>query len=409
MTQPATHPLGSLGPGALSDIRVIELGQLLAGPYCGQLLGDYGAEVIKVEDPATGDPMREWGREKPYGKSLWWPIVARNKKSVTANLRTPEGQQIVKDLIKDADMLLENFRPGTLEKWGLGYDVLSEINPGLILIRVSGFGQTGPYAPRPGYASIGEAMGGLRYVVGDPDRPPSRCGISLGDSLAATFATLGALSALHYRDRTGRGQVIDASIYESVFAYMESLIPEWEIGDYQRERTGSTLPNVAPSNVYPTKDGDSVLIAANMDTVFRRLAAAMDKPELAEDERYATHSARGANDKELDAIISDWSSQWTADALLDHLTENAIPSGRVYTAKDILTDPHFEARESIVRVPDKTFGDFPMQNVFPVLSETPGEVKWVGPDLGEHSDEVYAGVLGYDAEQLADYRERGII
>lgn len=409
MTQPATSPLDALGPGALSDIRVIELGQLLAGPYCGQLLGDYGAEIIKVEDPATGDPMRQWGREKPYGKSLWWPIVARNKKCVTANLRTPEGQQIVKDLIKDADMLLENFRPGTLEKWGLGYDVLSEINPGLILIRVSGFGQTGPYAPRPGYASVGEAMGGLRYVVGDPDRPPSRCGISLGDSLAATFATLGALSALHYRDRTGRGQVIDASIYESVFAYMESLIPEWEIGDYQRERTGSTLPNVAPSNVYPTKDGDSVLIAANMDTVFRRLAAAMEMPELAEDERYATHSARGANDKDLDAIISEWSSKWTADDLLDHLTENAIPSGRVYTAKDILKDPHFQARESIVRVPDETFGEFPMQNVFPVLSETPGEVKWVGPDLGQHTEDVYTEVLGFDAERLADYRERGII
>ncbi len=404
-----TATLDNIAPGALSDIRVIELGQLLAGPYCGQLLGDYGAEVIKVEDPAVGDPMREWGREKPYGKSLWWPIVARNKKSVTANLRTPEGQQIIKDLIANADMLLENFRPGTLEKWGLGYDVLSEINPGLILIRVSGFGQTGPYAPRPGYASIGEAMGGLRYVVGDPDRPPSRCGISLGDSLAATFATLGALSALHYRDRTGRGQVIDASIYESVFAYMESLIPEWEIGEYQRERTGPTLPNVAPSNVYPTKDGDSVLIAANMDTIFRRLAAAMDKPELAEDDRYATHSARGANDKELDAIIAEWSSQWTADALLDHLTENAIPSGRVYQAKDIVADPHIEARNAIVRVPDKTFGEFPMQNVFPYLSESPGEVKWVGPDLGEHTEEVYTDLLGYDADRMSDYRERGII
>jgi formyl-CoA transferase len=214
---------------------------------------------------------------------------------------------------------------------------------------------------------------------------------------------------LHYRDRTGRGQVIDASIYESVFAYMESLIPEWEIGEYQRERTGPTLPNVAPSNVYPTKDGDSVLIAANMDTIFRRLAAAMDKPELAEDDRYATHSARGANDKELDAIIAEWSSQWTADALLDHLTENAIPSGRVYQAKDIVADPHIEARNAIVRVPDKTFGEFPMQNVFPYLSESPGEVKWVGPDLGEHTEEVYADLLGYDADRMSDYRERGII
>ena len=405
MTQTAPE----LRPGSLSDIRVIELGQLLAGPYCGQLLGDHGAEVIKIEDPSTGDPMREWGREKPYGKSLWWPIVARNKKSVTANLRTPEGQQIVRDLIANADILLENFRPGTLEKWGLGYEELTAINPGLILVRVSGFGQTGPYAPRPGYASIGEAMGGLRYVVGDPDRPPSRCGISLGDSLAATFATLGALTALHHRDRTGRGQVIDASIYESVFAYMESLIPEWEIGHYQRERTGSTLPNVAPSNVYPTKDGDTILIAANMDTVFRRLAAAMGKAELAEDPRYATHSARGAHDKELDVIISEWSSQWAADELLDHLTENSIPSGRVYTAKDIVADPHFAAREAIVRVPDATFGEFPMPNVFPLLSETPGEVKWTGPELGQHNDEVYRGILGFDDARMDDYRARGII
>lgn len=404
-----TQTLAHQARGALSDVRVIELGQLLAGPYCGQLLGDHGAEIIKVEDPATGDPLREWGREKAEGESLWWPIVARNKKSVTANLRTPEGQQIVKDLVADADMLLENFRPGTLEKWGLGYDVLSKINPGLILIRVSGFGQTGPYAPRPGYASIGEAMGGLRYVVGDPDRPPSRCGISLGDSLAATFAALGALSALHHRDVTGRGQIVDASIYESVFAYMESLIPEWDIGHYQRERTGSTLPNVSPSNVYPTKDGDTVLIAANMDTVFRRLAAAMDMPELAEDERYATHSARGAHSAELDDIIAQWSVQWKAEDLLAHLIESEIPSGRVFTARDIMNDPHYRAREAIIRVPHPTLGDFPMQNVFPFLSETPGEVKWVGAELGQHSDEVYTELLGFDTERLADFRERGII
>ncbi len=404
-----TQVVPDLAPGALGGIRVIELGQLLAGPYCGQLLGDHGAEIIKVEDPATGDPMREWGREKPHGRSLWWPIVARNKKSVTANLRTPEGQQILKDLVAGADMLLENFRPGTLEKWGLGYDVLSAINPGLILIRVSGFGQTGPYATRPGYASIGEAMGGLRYVVGDPDRPPSRCGISLGDSLAATFATVGALSALHHRDLTGRGQIIDASIYESVFAYMESLIPEWEISNYQRERTGPTLPNVAPSNVYPTKDGESILIAANMDTIFRRLAAAMGMPELASDERFATHSARGANEIELDAIIAKWSIQWTSEALLQHLTEHETPAGRVYTAKDILADPHYQAREAIVRVTDPVLGEFPMPNVFPFLSETPGQIKWVGPDLGQHTDEIYTGLLGYDAECLADYRARGII
>lgn len=402
-------PALPIADGALAGVRVIELGQLLAGPYCGQLLGDYGAEVIKIEDPKRGDPMRQWGREKADGQSLWWPIVSRNKKVVTADLRSPEGQQIVRDLVAQADILLENFRPGTIEKWGLGYDELRAINPGLILVRVSGYGQTGPYAPRPGYASVGEAMGGLRYVVGDPDRPPSRCGISLGDSLAATFATLGALAALHHRDRTGRGQVVDSSIYESVFAYMESLVPEWVLGGYQRERTGSTLPMVAPSNVYPAKGGDSVLIAANMDTVFERLAAAMGRPELAEDPRFSSHNARGTNMIELDAMISEWSSTMTADELLDHLIENAVPCGRVYTAKDMLDDPQFVARETIVNVPHEKFGEFPMQNVFPKFSDTPGTIKWAGAELGAHNDDVYRGILGFDDDRMADYRARGII
>jgi formyl-CoA transferase len=404
-----TAPALPIAEGALAGVRVIELGQLLAGPYCGQLLGDYGAEVIKIEDPKRGDPMRQWGREKADGQSLWWPIVSRNKKVITADLRSPEGQQVVRDLVAQADILLENFRPGTIEKWGLGYDELSAINPGLILVRVSGYGQTGPYAPRPGYASVGEAMGGLRYVVGDPDRPPSRCGISLGDSLAATFATLGALAALHHRDRTGRGQVVDSSIYESVFAYMESLVPEWVLGGYQRERTGSTLPMVAPSNVYPAKGGDSVLIAANMDTVFERLAAAMGRPELAEDPRFSSHNARGTNMIELDAMISEWSSTMTADELLDHLIDNAVPCGRVYTAKDMLDDPQFVARETIVNVPHEKFGEFPMQNIFPKFSETPGTIKWAGADLGAHNDDVYRGILGFDDERMADYRARGII
>ena len=266
-------------PLPLDDIRVVELGQLLAGPFCGQLLGDFGAEVIKVEDPTNGDPMRQWGREKPYGKSLWWPVVARNKKSVTANLRTEAGQDLVRRLIARADVLIENFRPGTLERWGLAPEQLWEINPGLIVTRVTGFGQTGPYASRAGYGSIGEAMGGIRYVTGDPDRAPARAGISLGDSLAATFAALGTLVALHQRGRTGRGQVVDSAIYEAVLAMMESLLPEWQIAGYQRERTGTTLPNVSPSNVYPTADGEVVLIAANQDTVFRRLAEVMGRPE----------------------------------------------------------------------------------------------------------------------------------
>jgi len=395
--------------GPLTDLRVVELGQLLAGPYCGQLLGDYGAEVIKVEDPAKGDPMRQWGREKPHGQSLWWPIVSRNKKCITADLRTPEGQQIVRDLVADADVLLENFRPGTLERWGLDYESLSAANPRLIVVRVSGYGQTGPYAPRPGYASIGEAMGGLRHVIGDADRPASRAGISLGDSLAATFACLGALTALHHRERTGRGQVVDSSIYESVFAYMESLLPEWVLGGYQRERTGAVLPNVSPSNVYDTKDGDEILIAANMDSVFRRLATAMGRPEMADDERFATHSERGRNSDELDVIINEWSSTWPADVLLEHLVEHAVPSGRIFKAKDMLTDPQYVARESIIEVDHPGLGRIPMPNIFPRLSETPGAVRWAGPDLGEHNVEVLRGILGYEDDRITDLAERKII
>ena len=270
--------------GPLVDLRVLELGQLLAGPFCGQVLGDLGAEVIKVEDPGRGDPMREWGREKPHGQSLWWPIVGRNKKSITLDVRTAQGQELFRRLAATADIVVENLRPGTLERWGLGYDVLSALNSRLILVRVTGFGQTGPYADQAGYGSIGEAMGGLRYVTGDPTTPPSRVGISIGDSLAAMFATIGALSALHARSFTGRGQVVDCAIYEAVLGIMESLVTEYDVAGFIRERTGSILPSVAPSNVYPTAEGSLVVIGANQDTVFRRLAVAMDQPELGEDE-----------------------------------------------------------------------------------------------------------------------------
>ena len=276
----------------MTDLKVLEMGQLLAGPFCGQLLADFGAEVIKCEQPGAGDPMRQWGREKPHGKSLWWPVVARNKKSITLNLRTPEGQEIVRDLIKSTDILIENFRPGTMERWNLGYEQLAEINPRLVMVRVTGFGQTGPYASRAGYGAIGEAMGGLRYVVGDPKTQPSRMGISIGDELAAIHACMGALMAIHARERTGRGQIVDSAIYEAVLNMMESLVTEYNVADYVRERTGPILPNVSPSNVFDTADRKLLLIAANQDTVFKRLAEAMGQPELAEDERYATHSAR---------------------------------------------------------------------------------------------------------------------
>lgn len=385
----------------LDDLRVVEFGQLLAGPFCGQLLGDFGAEVIKVEDPARGDPMREWGREKPHGKSLWWPVVARNKKSVTCNLREREGQALVRRVLDTADVLVENFRPGTLERWGMAPETLWETNPGLVITRVTGYGQTGPYASRAGFGSIGEAMGGIRYVMGEADRPPVRAGISLGDSLAATFACLGTLVALHNRERTGRGQMVDSAIYEAVLAMMESLLPEWALAGYQRERTGATLPNVAPSNVYPTGDGDLILIAANQDTVFGRLAAAMGEPELAQNPRYATHSARGTAMVELDEHIAEWTSRKNAEQLLASLHDHGVPAGRIFRAKDMFEDPHFAARHAIVTVPHPDFGDLPMHNATPRLSETPGGVRTAGPALGEHNDEIWGDLLGLpDAERV---------
>ena len=396
-------------PMPLDDIRVVELGQLLAGPFCGQLLGDFGAEVIKVEDPGVGDPMRQWGREKPCGKSLWWPVVARNKKSVTVNLRTEQGQDLVRRLVAQADVLIENFRPGTLERWGLAPEELWKINPRLIVTRVTGFGQTGPYASRAGYGSIGEAMGGIRYVTGDPDRPPARAGISIGDSLAATFACLGTLVALHQRGRTGRGQMVDSAIYESVLAMMESLVPEYQIAGYQRERTGTTLPNVSPSNVYPTADGEMVLIAANQDTVFRRLAEVMGQPELTTHERYATHSARGQNMEELDGIIAEWSSTLKAEELLERLHAGGVPAGRIFKAKDMLEDPHFAAREAIVRLNHPDLGEFAMHNVVPKLSDSPGRVRHVGPELGEHNEEIYRDLLGLDDETISSLHAAGVI
>ena len=394
--------------GPLSNLRVLEMGVLLAGPFCGQLLGDFGAEVIKIEQPKVGDPMRDWGQEKAHGMSLWWPVVARNKKSITLNARDAEGQEIIKQLIKDADILIENFRPGTMERWNLGYEQLAEINPRLIMIRVTGFGQTGPYSSQAGYGSIGEAMGGLRNVVGDPDKPPSRMGVSIGDALAATFGALGGLCAVHARETTGRGQIVDSAIYEAVFAMMESLIPEYQKAGYIRERTGSILPNVAPANAYTTKDGE-YLIAANQDTVFKRLAEAMGRPELAEDERYATHSNRGKHQQELDDMISEWTKTLTSGELRELMNKHGVPNGKIFTAPDMLEDEHFKARNAIISLMHPTFEEIKMQNVFPKLSETPGKAKWCGPELGEHNKEIYSGLLDMDADRLKELEEKGVI
>lgn len=394
--------------GPLKGLRMIELGVLLAGPFCGQLMGDYGCEVIKIEPPGQHDPLRDWGQFKPEGQSLWFPIVARNKKCATLNLRTKEGQDALKALVAKSDFLLENFRPGTMEKWGLGWEELKKINPGLIMIRVSGYGQSGPYSPKAGYASVGEAMGGLRYVMGEPDRRPSRAGISIGDSLAATFATVGALAALEHRRRTGEGQVIDSSIYESVFAMMESLIPEYQFGGHIRERTGPILPKIAPSNIYEASDG-SVVIAANQNTVWERLAAAMGRPELGKDPRYDSHTNRGERQGELDDLINDWSKTKTMAELEAICDEFGVPFGRVYRAPEMLADPHFAARDDIITTQHPVLGDFKMQNVFPKMSATPGNVRWVAPEVGEHNAYVFGELLGYDADRIAALKAAGVI
>ncbi len=393
-----------MAQGALTGLRLIEMGQLIAGPFCGQLMGDHGAEVIKIEPPKVGDAMRSWGQGIP----LWFSVVGRNKKSITLNLREKEGQEIVKKLVEKSDFLLENFRPGTMEKWGLGYDALSAINQALIMIRVSGYGQTGPYASRAGYGSIGEAMGGMRYIAGEPDRPPSRAGLSIGDSLAATYACLGAMMALHHRHVTGKGQVVDSAIYEAVLANMESTVAEYTVAGHIRERTGSILPKIAPSNVYETKDG-SVLIGGNQDSVWKRMSAMMGQPELGDDSRYATHVARGEHQTELDVIVNNWTKTLTSQEVLDLCEKNGVPAGNIYRAPEMLADPHFKARDALVTMDHPQHENFVMQNVAPKLSDTPGKIETIGPKLGAHNEAIYGELLGMDSTKMADLQDRGII
>jgi formyl-CoA transferase len=405
---PAAMKNTSTAAGALADLRVLELGTLIAGPFCGQLLGDMGAEVIKIEAPGQGDPMRHWGPQPRGEPSVWWPVIGRNKKGITLDLRQPDGQGLFKELVRQSDVVIENFRPGTLEKWNCGWEDLSQLNPRLILVRISGYGQTGPYAQRAGYGGIGEAMGGLRYIVGEPDRPPSRVGISIGDSLAAVHACMGTLAALHHRERTGAGQVIDAAIYESVLNMMESLVTEFDQLGHVRERSGPILPRIAPSNVYPTRDG-IVMIGANQDTVFTRLAASMGQPGLAADGRFADHQARGAHQQELDTIIAQWTATMKTSELLSLLEQHAVPSGLIYRTADMLDDPHFIAREAIVNTSHPHFGTLRMQNVAPRLSASPSSIRAPAPELGQHNEEIYEKLLGLDVTALSRYRASGVI
>jgi crotonobetainyl-CoA:carnitine CoA-transferase CaiB-like acyl-CoA transferase len=398
--------------GPLAGIRVIEMGQLLAGPFTASRLADFGAEVIKVETPGAGDPMREWGHHRYQGKCLWWPILARNKKSVTANLREEKGQEMVRKLLAGADVLIENFKPGTIEKWGLGPEALHAINPGLVIVRISGFGQTGPYSSRPGFASVGEAMGGLRYINGFPDQPPPRAGISLGDTLTGMFAVQGCLMALYWRDALGggRGQVVDASITESCFAFMEGALPEYQKLGVIREPSGTGLANVSPSNIFPTRDGKWVVIAANMDSLFGRLCEAMGQPELAKDPRYVTHKVRGDNAAELDGRIAEWSKTLTAEELDKLLDDHGVVVGPIYTMADIVKDPQFQARDMIRNVADDFFGELAVPGFVPKLSDSESKIAWLGPpEPGLHNREVYAELLGLTDDDLAELAEEGII
>jgi formyl-CoA transferase len=391
---------------ALKGLRVVELGQLLAGPFCGQLLGDMGAEVIKVEPPGAGDPMRVWGQGE---EKVQWEVIARNKKSVSANLRIPEGQALVRQLIGKADILIENFKPGTMEKWGFSPEALLAEHPGLIIARMSGYGQTGPYSDRAGFGGIGEAMGGWRYIVGEPDRSPSRMGISIGDTLTATYGCMGVLAALHHRSVTGHGQVIDAALYESVLQVMEGLVPEYDHSGFIRERSGSILPGIAPSNVYICKDGE-YMIGANKDSLWQRLAEAMGMPDLGTDPRFATHLARGHNQFELDDIINAWAATLTVDEVDALMIAYSIPAGRVYRAPEMLEDPHFQAREAIIEVETERYGKLKMQGAFPKMSATPSSVRSPAPSIvGQHNAEIYGGLLGMDIAELDRLKAAGAI
>ena len=391
---------------ALQGLKVIEMGQLIAGPFASKLLGEFGADVIKIEPPGVGDPLRKWRKIKD-GTSLWWHVQSRNKRSLTLDLKQTEAQDIVRKLVAEADVLVENFRPGTLEGWGLGYDALKAINPRLIMLRISGYGQTGPYRDLPGFGVIGEAMGGLRHLSGYPGQAPVRVGISIGDSLSSLYGVIGVLLALQERARSGEGQEIDVALYESVFAMMESLIPEYDAFGYIREPAGSALPGITPSNSYPCKDGSYVLIAGNGDSIYKRLMNLIGRDDLGNDPRLAQNDGRSQHAELIDGAIAEWSAQRSRDEVIEALKGARVPAGYPYTAADIVQDPHYLARQMIEQV-QTSVGPLKVPGVLPKLSRTPGRIGTGGPQLGEHNDDILAG-LGLSTEQVAGLRERGII
>jgi formyl-CoA transferase len=399
----ATRP-----PRPLQGIKVIELGTLIAGPFCARMLAEFGAEVIKIESPGGGDPLRKW-RKLHGDTSLWWYAQARNKKSVTLDLKQPEAQEIVRQLARDADIVVENFRPGAMEKWGLGWNELSALNPRLVMVRLSGFGQSGPYRDRAGFGAIGESMGGLRYVTGYPDRPPVRVGVSIGDSIAALHGVIGALMALHHRNvNGGRGQVVDVALYEAVFNMMESVLPEYGMFGFVRERSGASLPGIVPSNTYVTRDGKYVVIGANADSIFKRMMAAIGRDDLANDPALAHNDGRVAHTDKIEKVIADWVAAHDMDRVLAVLEKADVPSGKIYDIGDIARDAHYAAREMIRSHRLEDGSTVMLPGVVPRMSETPGDTDWVGPALGAHTAEVLSA-LGYGAEQQQELKRRGVI
>jgi formyl-CoA transferase len=399
------------GSGPLSGVRVLELGSLIAGPFAGRQMADFGAEVIKVESPNRPDPMREWGRARVNDHTLWWSVQSRGKKCVTMDLKAPRGRELFLELCKEADVILENFRPGTMEKLGLGPEELWKINPGLIIARVSGYGQTGPEASKPGYASVAEARSGLRHLNGYPDQPPPRTGISLGDSLGSLYALQGILLALYWRDaRGGTGQVVDVSLVEACFSLLESTVPDYAATGIVPGPSGSGLKGIAPSNIFSSSDGKWVVIAANQDSVFVRLATAMGMPGLAEDPKYRDHAQRGRNQEELESIIADWAVHYSAGELVRLLDEHAVPNSTVSTVEDIFKDPQLKARDMLVEVPDDELGTVVQPGIVPKLTRSPGRISWNGPLVhGSHNADVYRGLLTLTEEELQNARSEGAI
>jgi formyl-CoA transferase len=393
--------------GPLAGVRVLELGSLIAGPFCSKTLADFGAEVIKVEPPGEGDPLRRWRRLR-NGVSLWWHVQSRNKRSVTCDLRKPEGQEIVRRLAARSDIAIENFRPGALEKWRLGWDELSRANPKLVLVRISGYGQSGPYRERPGFAAIAEALAGLRYITGFPDRPPVRPNLSIGDTIASLHGVIGALLALHEVRKSGKGQVVDVALHEAVFNCMESLLPEYDAHGHVRERSGSALPGIAPSNLYPCQDGAYVLIAGNADSLYRRLMTAIGREDLRDDPALARNDGRAAQMQRIDDAIAAWTGERNLAAVLETMEKAEVPAGRIYTAADIAADPHFAARGMIQEIVAGDGAPLKVPGIVPKLSATPGAIRSAAPKLGEHTDEVLKE-LGYDASTIAKLRETSII